>query len=83
MGSTDALAQATINFWFGASESINEAFGILVIGIEIGTLTSRLAFPPFYHYFNSDNDNDAITLPFLLALFPPIISIIITVFVKV
>eukprot|EP01084_Bolivina_argentea_P099542 178928_1 len=83
MGSTDALAQATINFWFGASESINEAFGILVIGIEIGTLTSRLAFPPFYHYFNSDNDNDAIALPFLLALFPPIISIIITVFVKV
>ena len=83
MGSTDALAQSTINYWFGASESINEAFGILVIGIEIGTLTSRLAFPPFYHLFNDDNDNSAIALPFLLALFLPLISIVINIFLKI
>ena len=82
MGSTDALAQSTINFWFGASESINEAFGILMIGIEIGTLTSRLAFPPFYSLFNDGDDHKAIALPFLLALFFPILAITINAYVN-
>lgn len=82
MGSTDALSQATITYWFGASESIGEAFGILMIGIEIGTLTSRLAFPPFYHLFNDENDNDAIALPFLLALFLPLLAIIINIWIS-
>jgi len=82
MGSTDALSQATVNFWFGASESINEAFGILMIGIEIGTLTSRLAFPPFYNLFNDKNNHHAISLPFVLALFLPILAIAINMFVN-
>ena len=71
--------QGTINFWFGASENINEAFGILCIGIEIGVLTSRTAFLPFYNLFMKHGERDqAIAIPFLLAIFLPILSIIVS-----
>ena len=82
MGSTDALCQGTINLWFGASDSINEAFGILCVGSEIGVLTSRTAFLPFYNLFNDSANSDAISLPFLIALVVPTGAILVSVFVN-
>jgi len=82
MGSADAKCQGTISYWFGASDRVNEAFGLLIIGIEIGMMMSRIAFPPFYYLFNEGNEPDAIALPFILALSIPIISMIISFFME-
>ena len=82
MGSADAKCQGTISYWFGASERVNEAFGVLIIGIEMGMMTSRVAFPPFYHLFNRNDSANAISLPFLLALSIPIFSFVVSMFME-
>jgi len=79
MGSADAKCQGTISFWFGASERVNEAFGILIIGIELGMMASRVAFPPFYDLFSESSF--AMALPFLLALSVPMFSCSVSLFV--
>jgi len=82
MGSADAKCQGTISYWFGASDRVNEAFGLLIIGIEIGMLTSRVAFPPFYELFNAGNGPSDLPLPFILALLIPMGSVLVSLAIE-
>eukprot|EP01084_Bolivina_argentea_P248350 415395_1 len=77
MGSTDSLAQSSINYWFGQSKYNSQAFGLLIIGIEIGIISSRYLLPAIYEYFNH------ISIPFFVSLLPSVFAIMLNNIVKV